>query len=998
MRQDWYKFLLFLLLVAVLAATPALAANGKISGVVKSAEGEPVLGANIVLEGTTLGTAADAAGRYFILNVPPGAYRVRASGVGFTPKVITNVRVNADQFVTLDISLESQAVGMAEVVIEAARPPVDKSQTSAKTTITAEDLQSLPIRNATELVSTSASTYRGFIRGGKQYETKTIVDGVDLSDNFYAQAADQSLTPYMTYNGVVRYDQAAKSALIDPNVSSIEEANVLTGGIGSDYASATAGVVAYSLREGRGAWTGRGDFRISSSGLSHMGPNVYAYDSSLYNSTRATLAASTVQANKDKATRFTWAPDKYSYGSKPELKGEIALGGALGDNAGLYFTGGYFDSHGRMPNEFTRRVNASVKLNYAPSSAIKFNIFSMLEDRGQLLGWKNRVYQEDFRYYLEGLPKWDGYNVMGSVKMTHVLSKETFYELQASFVNDEGRRGYSDDNNDGKPGLYEDGDYLTFADTSQVNRYMAASGNTDFAKFFSPTPRNESGSEVTTPMSGATNWKVSRPGIYYDDLVNNAVTLRGDITSQISTNHQLRAGLMTKFNHIKRTIRAGYIGGVFTSYRNYVEEKWNVKPNEYSAYAQDRMEYAGLIINMGLRLDGYDFAGSDYANWFAPFADISDANGGPVRVPVRGTLKTVYLNGKATQVVDPTGEAIQTKWYLSPRLGVSHPISDRAAMYFSFSQTHQPQPYSQMYENYNDFGNPSLPVVTRTNQNPIKSTSYELGVQWAFYQDLSLDINSYYKDIQNYSKIGFVVVPNAPYRQFNVVTDWGRADARGIELTVRRNVTPVTDWLSVGGRLSYTYSYIKASAYVGGGQTQFATTAGDSGKWSGQIPFDNFIYYNTIERNVTGGNSTLTGGYDRPHRVMYNLFLRFPEEISLTSIGMFQSGFYYVQTLGDPRARELGTAPWIKRIDFRLEKAFTFEKIGRVAVYVDVLNAFNWQNIMSYYTTSTGVGQTDWERTGDPTGGPTVNRPMTQDGSLIYDIPHAIYVGVNLSF
>ena len=579
MRQQWYKFLLFLLLVAVLAATPALAANGKISGTVKSADGEPVVGANVVLEGTTLGTAADASGKYFILNVPPGTYRVRASGVGFTPKVVTNVRVNEDQFITLDIALQSQAVGLAEVVVEAARPPVDKSQTSAKTTLSAEDLQSLPIRDAKDLVATSASTYRGFVRGGKQYETKTIIDGVDMTDNFYAQSADQSLTPYMTYNGVVRYEQASKSSFVDPNVSSIEEANVLTGGIGSDYSSATAGVVAYSLREGRGNWTGRGDFRMSTQGLKHMGPDVYN-DQATYFSTKNSLAASTVQANKDKAARFTWTPDKYSYGAKSEYKGEIAIGGAFSDNAGLYMTGGYYDSHGRMPNEFTRRLNASAKLNYAPSSAIKFNVLGMLEDRGQLFGWKNRVYQEDFRFYLEGLPKWDGYNVMGSAKMTHILSKETFYELQASFVNDESRRGYSDDDNNGMIGLYEDGDYLTFADTSQVNRYMAAAGNTDFSKYFSPTPRNETGSEVGVTMSGASNWKIARPGLYYDDLVNNAVTLRGDITSQITANHQLRAGIMTKFNDIKRTVRAAYIGGVFSSYRNYVEEKWNVKPKE----------------------------------------------------------------------------------------------------------------------------------------------------------------------------------------------------------------------------------------------------------------------------------------------------------------------------------------------------------------------------------------------------------------------------------
>ncbi|RPH38050.1 TonB-dependent receptor, partial [bacterium] len=719
MRQQWYKFLLFLLLVAVLAATPALAANGKISGVVKSAEGEPVVGANVVLEGTALGTAADAAGRYFILNVPPGAYRVRASGVGFTPKIITNVRVNADQFVTLDISLQSQAVGLAEVVIEATRPPVDRSQTSAKTTMTGEDLQALPIRDARDLVATAASTYKGFVRGGKQYETKTIIDGVDMTDNFYAAAADQNLTPYLTYNGVVRYDQASKSSFVDPNVSSIEEANVLTGGIGSDYASATAGVVAYSLREGRGGWTGRADFRMSqTSGLKHFGPDIYG-DMATYFSTKNTLAASGVAANIEKANRFTWTPNKYSYGEKPEMKAELALGGALGTNAGLYLTGGYFDTHGRMPNEFTRRVNASAKLNYNPSSDIKFNIVGMLEDRGQLFGWKNRVYQEDFRFFLEGLPKWDGSNLMGAVKMTHMLSKETFYELQASIVTDEQRRGYSDDNKDGVISPFEDGDFLTFADTAQVNRYMAKTSGTEFNKFFSPSPRNESGSEVTTPMSGYTNWKIARPGLYYDDLVNQAITLRGDLTSQISTNHQLRAGVMTKFNDIKRTVRAAYIGGYFNAYRNYVEEDWNVKPKEYSAYAQDRMEYAGLIINLGLRLDGYDFAASDYANWFAPFADIKDENGGDVRVPVRGESKTVYINGKPTQIIDPTSDASELKTFFSPRLGVSHPISDRAAMYFSFSMQHQPQPYSRMYANYGDFGNPSLPVVSRTNEDPI---------------------------------------------------------------------------------------------------------------------------------------------------------------------------------------------------------------------------------------------------------------------------------------
>jgi len=50
----------------------------------------------------------------------------------------------------------------------------------------------------------------------------------------------------------------------------------------------------------------------------------------------------------------------------------------------------------------------------------------------------------------------------------------------------------------------------------------------------------------------------------------------------------------------------------------------------------------------------------------------------------------------------------------------------------------------------------------------------------------------------------------------------------------------------------------------------------------------------------------------------------------------------------------------------RLEKAFTFEKIGRFSIYVDALNVFNWVNIQAYYVNSS-LPQTQiaWERDGD---------------------------------
>lgn len=980
MFQHWYKFLFSIALVVLLAVQAVFAGNGKIEGNVKTAQGEPVVGANITLANTVYGAAADANGRFFVLNVPPGTYGVRASAVGYAPKLIAGVIVSSDQIVTLEFVLQSETVGMEEIMVQAERPIVDKSQTSAKTTVSREEFTTLPIRTVADLVQTAPSTYKGFIRGGRQFETKTIVDGIDLTDQFYRWAADGpgGTTPYATYNGVQQQAQAGQATLANLNISSVEEANVLTGSVGTDYNSATAGVIAYSLRDGRGPWTGRLDFRSSQTGgLKHLGPQVYNDDTSYFKQ-KALNAASTQQAAKDKATRYTYTRDKYQYGRKPEINIEGSFGGSVTDELGLYFTGGYFNTYGRLPNEFRRRINSSIKMNYNLSSDMRLNFTGLLEDRGKLFGWKNRSYVEDFRFFLEGVPTTDGATLVGSLKWTHVLSPSTFYEIQLSHTNDNNRSGFSDDNGDGivQPG--EDGDYLTFADTAQVYRYTARgnSGNTDFSKFFSPAPRNETNSEAGYTYPSGPAWKIARPGLYYENFKNTVTNIKADYTSQVTENHLISAGAQGRFHNLDRVLRAGYIGGTFSNYKNYVEEIWDVSPKELSLYVQDKIQYAGLIINVGLRLDGLDVAAADYKNYFAPFVDTTDG-GGPARVPVRG-------------------DNLSVDWFLSPRIGVSHPITDVAAMYFSFSRIQQAQPFSRLFTNYNDFGNPSLPVVARTGQDPVRSTNYDLGVQWSFADGWGADINAYYKDIQNYGATSFTITPRSPWRLYILNTNFGYADSRGLELTINKRLTPVADFLSIGGKFSYAYSYIKQAVGAGGNTQTFSTAAGDSALYGGQLPFDQINYFNTFERNVLGGNSTLTGGYDRPHRITYNVFLRFPYEITLSSVGTFSSGFYFVESLApDPRARKLGEGPWNKRVDIRLEKAFTFSGLGRLAVYIDVLNAFNYTNIVAYNTTN--VGQQEWERNGDPTGGPLISRAVSPDGSLVFDIPREVYFGVNVT-
>jgi hypothetical protein len=173
------------------------------------------------------------------------------------------------------------------------------------------------------------------------------------------------------------------------------------------------------------------------------------------------------------------------------------------------------------------------------------------------------------------------------------------------------------------------------------------------------------------------------------------------------------------------------------------------------------------------------------------------------------------------------------------------------------------------------------------------------------------------------------------------------------------------------------------------------------------LPFTDFWSYNKVENYVTGGNNLLQGGYDRNHRITYVLFLEFPYQIMVSSIGTFQSGFYYPLSLtADPRVagRAFGQAPWNKQVDIRLEKGFTLSNI-KLAVYFDMKNLFNAVNILGYDNTLTGAALWEYSNAGmttlndghpDPTG--TYKRAISLNGSPFYDIPREYYFGVRIDF
>ena len=94
--------------------------NGNIIGkIVDSETGEELIGANILLEGTTIGAASDIEGNFKITNVPPSNYSLIASMIGYSKLTITGIELKPGEQKKLDIVLVSEAFETDEVVITA---------------------------------------------------------------------------------------------------------------------------------------------------------------------------------------------------------------------------------------------------------------------------------------------------------------------------------------------------------------------------------------------------------------------------------------------------------------------------------------------------------------------------------------------------------------------------------------------------------------------------------------------------------------------------------------------------------------------------------------------------------------------------------------------------------------------------------------------------------------------------------------------------------------
>ena len=924
------------LLFLAVAAPGLIFGSGKLRGrVVDRESGEVLVGANVSLAGTGLGAATNVNGEYTIINVPAGVYSVKGTFVGYTSVTVSNVRVLNDLTTVQDLGLPSQAVAMQAVEIVAERPLVNKSATNAVRIRTTEELNNLPVRGINNILALTPGVVVQdntiFIRGGRIDEVGFYLDGM-------------SITNPMVGGRAVNLVQDA-----------IEEIQVQAGGYNAEFGGANAGIVQQQLRSGTPAWkasmqyiTDNAGFQSGSQaldGTKRLGAYWYGY-----NEFTATAGGPVFT---DRLKFFGLFSYLFQRDQNPQPYPGIDLGtfvGQTGDSVNLVYPAGALMKNPRQEYNYTGTgtidlTPLNIRLAGTYSTVNQFLPYNTNRNAGAIANMMNNDRIEEIR-------QWNG---AGNLKITHVVSPRTFYEISGGYFY-QGQKNFD-------PVLGQD--FLAYGDSvanalagvvwqrtaseisgGQTGRYLRPSRKVlyDFV-FNSPGDvvagyqkfkrenyslaasfSSQLGNEHTVKIGGEWQQHTIRGYAWNNDGVFSLAGL-------LATNEALPAGDPNKVTREQVLINAGV--------NNFGYDVWGVENSETglygarhpmfaAAYAQDKIEYRDLVVNVGLR---YDYINIDNYTMVDP---------------TRPERSIDLYSG----AIDPAGWVkVPSAQYVSPRLGLSFPVTDQTVFHTQFGQFVQQSRLRDVYQGFyqtaqNIRGGYFISVPVGFDVRPTRTTQYEIGFSQQIGDFASFDLTGYYKDIKD--QVVYVEQSTAQgsiFGNYYIFTNGDFATTKGVELTfsMRR-----TKRLQANASLTFqdaqgTGSYPNSGRGIVGapldGVTQFKP------QYVSPLEYNNAIRGNT--------NLDYRWGKDDGGPVL--------ERLGASALIIFNSGHPYTRGIGAPNlegdarsrspveALNTSTTPWTFQVDLRVDKTVRLFSLLDATFFVHVINLLDTRNIENVF-------------------------------------------------
>lgn len=403
-----------------------------------------------------------------------------------------------------------------------------------------------------------------------------------------------------------------------------------------------------------------------------------------------------------------------------------------------------------------------------------------------------------------------------------------------------------------------------------------------------------------------------RTGDDYQTIYN----LKGDFTSQLNSMNLLKMGFDYKKYDLYKNHTEIASGG------NDYNDQFHVKPFEIGAYAQNKLESEGMILNVGLRYDFFN------PKTFVP-ASLNDP------------LLEEFLNDpqNISSIFQPQSRLkgainAKTKSQLSPRIGISYPISEKDVLHVTYGHYFQLPELFYLYQNlgydlrgaFKYIGNPNLDVE--------KTIAYEAGLEHGFNDYLKVAVTGFYKDISNLVTFKKTIVGSSTF-WINTNSDYARV--KGFEFTLTQRT-----WHGLSGLATYTYQIARGRASSG-----YQTFQDD---YDNRKPRTEDYPLDWDQRNTARVNLNYQIPLDWGPVINEYHFLG---DWALDFFWTYGSGTPYTSSSNVPQPAippvNDKTFPASWQIDVRAEKGFQIYQAYRANFFVEVRNLTNRANIVQSY-------------------------------------------------
>jgi hypothetical protein len=909
--------------------------RGNIKGkVVDMQTGDALIGANVVVIGTSTGANTDANGEFYVQNLDAGYYTIRVSYVGYKTITVSNLRVSSDLTTYQNIKLPGEDIQVSTVTIVAQKPLIQKDNTNAVRVISSEDIDALPIRSVTNIIGLSAGVVVQnsliFIRGGRSDEVGYYLEGVTTKNP-------------LTNRNAIAVSQDA-----------LQEIQVQSGGYTAEFGDANAGIVRQELKSGGSQlkadveWItdniGAQSKADAFSGKKTLGAYWYGYTE-----TSGVLSGPLFT---DDLKFFLNINYHYNRDPVPQNYPGISLGKITDPTTSdvlqnFNYPGGAREGVAQQTYTYTGTVNYDLK-------PVLLRFTGTLDYINGDAGGGNAALGSspgDPRNYLNSrvgqFTETDG---SFTLKLTHVISPTMFYELTGGYF------VQTSETYDRALGS----NYWAYGD-SVAN---AAAGWTMPRDPLNPQygPYHYGGylgvDNFVFPMNGdvPVNYsKFDRRDFNVSGALSvllgkyNSLKIGGDYTK-----YELRS-----WSGVNTVNLASSLNQVQSLYPNVTAAKIDILEgegvnnygydelgNEYSgtginaphrpvfasAYAQDKIEFDDLIINLGLRYDYIDVDNLVLKDSSNPDLAISKTNNA---IDLNGMVKTPSFSS------------------VSPRLGFSFPVTTTAMFHAQYGNFVQEPQLSNLYEGYYSYfekiraGGNFYPTVTGPNLRPTRTTQYELGYTQQLTDFLSFDITGFYRDVLDqvvYIKQPLVAGSAFTAGDYFTLGNGDFATTKGFEISLNMR--------------RYQHIQVNANLSFQDAEGTGSTANADAGLVF--QPSNNTIYAPKVVAPLLM-NKPFSGNVTVDYRWAENEDSKVFQNFGVSAIMSFNSGHPYTLGYGnltaesDPRNRSplealnSSLTPSVFQVDLRVDKTVNLIDKLNLNIYVYVINLFNIQNTTNVF-------------------------------------------------